>query len=153
MTFRDRVVLFLATGFGVGCIPLAPGTFGSILGLPLGFLLAGMAIPVAIAAVAVFIVGAVWIANEAEKQLKQSDPGIIVIDEIAGMAVALIGLPVDLTIALIGFVIFRILDILKPFPIRFLDQHLNGGWGVVLDDVAAGIITNMVLRIAIYFLA
>jgi phosphatidylglycerophosphatase A len=153
MTFRDKVVLFLATGFGIGHIPVAPGTFGSILGLPLGFVLAELALPVAIAIAGLFVLGSIWIANVAEKLMQKPDPGCIVIDEIAGMAVTLVGLPVDLTTALMGFIIFRILDILKPFPIRYLDQRLVGGWGVVMDDVAAGIIANMILRIGIHFLA
>ena len=141
----------MATGFSVGHIPFAPGTFGSILGLPLGFILAGLALPLAIAGAGLFILGAVWIANDAEKLLKQSDPGCIVIDEIAGMAVTLIGLPVNLKIALMGFILFRILDVVKPFPIRFLDQRLKGGLGVVMDDVVAGIFANVLLRLILHF--
>ncbi len=153
MTFRNKAVLFLATGFGIGHIPVAPGTFGSILGLPLGFGLAELELPVAIAIAGLFVLGSIWIANDAEKLMQKSDPGCIVIDEIAGMAVTLVGLPVDLIIGLMGFIIFRILDILKPFPIRYLDQRLAGGWGVVMDDVAAGIIANVILRIGIHFFA
>lgn len=141
----------MATGFSVGHIPFAPGTFGSILGLPLGFILAGLALPLAIAGAGLFILGAVWIANDAEKLLKQSDPGCIVIDEIAGMAVTLIGLPVNLKIALMGFILFRILDVVKPFPIRILDQRLKGGLGVVMDDVVAGIFANVLLRLILHF--
>ncbi len=151
MNFRDRAVVFLATGFSIGHIPFAPGTFGSILGLPLSFILAGLALPLAIAGAGLFIFGAVWIANEAEKLLQQDDPGCIVIDEIAGMAVTLIGLPVDLKIALMGFILFRILDVLKPFPIRLLDRRLKGGLGVVMDDVVAGIFANALLRLLLYF--
>ena len=73
------------------------------------------------------------------------------IDEIAGMAVTLVGLPFNLTTALIGFIFFRILDIVKPFPIRTLDKRLFGGFGVVMDDVAAGIFANLLLRVIIYF--
>jgi phosphatidylglycerophosphatase A len=94
-----------------------------------------------------FIVFAVWIANDAEKLLKKKDPGCIVIDEIAGMAVTLFGLPFNLTTALIGFIIFRILDISKPFPIRALDKRVAGGVGIVIDDVAAGIFANLLLRL------
>ena len=153
MIFKDKAVVFLATGFGIGHIPFAPGTFGSIPGLPLGFILSGLELPLAVAGAGMFVLGAVWIAGTAEKQLQQSDPGCIVIDEIAGMAVTFIGLPFNLTIGFVGFVIFRLLDVFKPFPIRLLEQRLEGGWGVVMDDVAAGIIANMVLRIAIHFFA
>ena len=94
---------------------------------------------------------AIWIANAAEKILRKNDPGCIVIDEIAGMVVTLIGLPFNLTTALIGFIIFRFFDILKPFPIRTLDKHLSGGIGVVADDVVAGIFSNVIVRILLYY--
>ena len=151
MKFREAAVVFLATGFYIGNIPFAPGTFGTILGLPLCFILAGLQRPFAIIGTILFIAIAVWIANDAEKLLKKSDPGCIVIDEIAGMAVTLVGLPFNLTTALIGFIFFRILDIVKPFPIRTLDKRLFGGFGVVMDDVAAGILANLLLRVIIYF--
>ena len=98
-----------------------------------------------------FILVAVWIANGAEKLLGEKDPGSVVIDEIAGMAVTLAGLPFNFDTALMGFIIFRILDILKPFPIRNLDKRISGGVGIVLDDVVAGIFANLLLRIVIYF--
>ena len=151
MKFREAAVVFLATGFYIGNIPFAPGTFGTIIGLPLCFILAGLQRPIAIIGIILFIAIAVWIANDAEKLLKKSDPGCIVIDEIAGMAVTLVGLPFNLTTALIGFIFFRILDIVKPFPIRTLDKRLFGGFGVVMDDVAAGILANLLLRVIIYF--
>jgi phosphatidylglycerophosphatase A len=151
MKFSDKAVLFLATGFNIGKIPFAPGTFGSIPGLVLGFALAGLTLPLAAVCLVLFIAMAVGIAAKAEKLLKQKDPGCIVIDEIAGMAVTLIGLPFNLTTALIGFIIFRILDISKPFPIRAMDKRVSGGVGIVIDDVAAGIIANLLLRMFIYF--
>jgi phosphatidylglycerophosphatase A len=98
-----------------------------------------------------FIIFAVCIADAAEKILKQNDPGCIVIDEIAGMMVTLIGLPVSPITLVSGFIIFRILDILKPFPIRNIDKRIPGGLGVVADDVAAGIIANLLLRGLFYF--
>ena len=152
MKLREDTVMFLATGFYAGNIPFAPGTFGSLIGLPLCFALAGMSVAPAMLVTLLFIFFAVWIADAAEKILEQSDPGCIVIDEIAGMLVALVGLPFNLITVVIGFVIFRILDILKPFPIRDLDKRIPGGLGVVADDVAAGIITNLLLRIIIQIL-
>ena len=149
MKFSDKMVVFLATGFYIGHIPLAPGTFGTLLGLPIGFILARLKLSVAVVLIVLLIAIAVWIANRAESALKKSDPGCIVIDEIAGMVVTLWGLPFNLTTVLIGFIIFRILDISKPFPIRYLDQRLPGGLGVVMDDVAAGVLANIFLRIII----
>lgn len=151
MNLRDKGVLFLATGFYVGNVPFAPGTFGTILGLPLCFALAGLRFPLAIGGTVLFIVAAVWIANGAEKLLGKKDPGSVVIDEVAGMAVTLAGLPFNLITALVGFIVFRILDILKPFPIRNLDKRISGGLGIVLDDVVAGIFANLLLRVVIYF--
>lgn len=147
MKLREDAVMFLATGFYAGNIPFAPGTFGSLIGLPLCFVLAGMSAAPAMVGTLLFIFFAVWIADAAEKILAQSDPGCIVIDEIAGMATTLIGLPFNLITVVIGFIIFRILDILKPFPIRNLDKRISGGLGVVADDVAAGIIANLLLRL------
>ena len=150
MNFGEKAVMFLATGFYVGNVPLAPGTLGSLIGLPLCFLLAGIQLPAAIILAVLFIGFAVWIAHAAEKTLKKKDPGCIVIDEVAGMVVTLIGLPFNLTTAVIGFIIFRILDILKPFPIRTLDKRLPGGIGIVADDVVAGIFANIFIRIFLY---
>ena len=152
MKLRENAVVFLATGFYIGNIPFAPGTFGSLIGLPLCFVLAGMSAAPAMVGPLLFIFFAVWIADAAEKILEQSDPGCIVIDEIAGMMVTLIGLPFNLITVVMGFIIFRILDILKPSPIRNLDKRISGGLGVVADDVAAGIIANLLLRIIIQIL-
>jgi phosphatidylglycerophosphatase A len=147
MKLREGTVMFLATGFRTGNIPFAPGTFGSLIGLPLCFALAGMSAAPAMLWTLLFIFFAVWIADAAEKILEQNDPGCIVIDEIAGMVVALVGLPFNPITVVIGFIIFRILDIFKPFPIRDLDKRIPGGLGVVADDVAAGIFTNLLLRV------
>jgi phosphatidylglycerophosphatase A len=150
MKFSDKAVVFLATGLYIGNIPFAPGTFGTLLGLPLCFVLALLKLPLALICTLLFILAAVWISHTAEKRLEKRDPGCIVIDEIAGMAVTLTGLPFNLTTGLIGFIIFRILDISKPFPIRNLEKHLSGGLGVVLDDVVAGIMANLLLRVTIH---
>jgi len=147
MNFRQKAVMFLATGCFIGNIPFAPGTLGSILGLPLCFLLSKIDLPVAVLLAAVFIFLAVWVAQEAEKILKKKDPGAIVIDEIAGIVVALIGLPFNFFYATIGFLIFRVLDIIKPYPIRLLERRFSGGAGIVLDDVAAGLLSNLTLRV------
>jgi phosphatidylglycerophosphatase A len=152
MKFSDKAAVFLATGFYIGNIPFAPGTFGTLLGFPLCFLLALLKLPLALVCTLLFILIAVWISHIAEKCLEKSDPGCIVIDEIAGMAVTLIGLPFNLTTGLIGFIIFRILDISKPFPIRALEKHLPGGLGVVADDVVAGIMANLLLRVIIHII-
>jgi phosphatidylglycerophosphatase A len=151
MNFRQRAVLFVATGFYVGNVPIAPGTIGSLIGLPPCFLLSQINLLLAISFILLFVFFAVWIASRAEKILEKEDPGKIVIDEIAGLLVTFIGVPFTWTTASVGFVLFRAFDILKPFPIRALEQRITGGAGVVLDDVLAGIYANLILRLAIYF--
>jgi phosphatidylglycerophosphatase A len=150
MNFREKSVMFLATGCLAGNMPVAPGTFGSVMGLPLCFLLSGIGFAAAIFLSALFVLFAVWIAHIAEKIVKQKDPGCIVIDEIAGMMVTLLGLPFNVLTAAAGFMIFRFFDILKPFPIRYLEVKLPGGAGIVMDDVMAGIYSNLVLRALLY---
>jgi phosphatidylglycerophosphatase A len=148
MNFREKAVIFLATGCFLGNIPFAPGTFGSLLGIPLCFALSKTDVFVAALITLLFIVLAIWIAHIAEKRFNNTDPGNIVIDEIAGMAVTFLGVPFNLASVVTGFLLFRVLDIAKPFPIRRLERSLSGGLGIVLDDVIAGIYSNLILRLA-----
>jgi phosphatidylglycerophosphatase A len=150
MKFRERAVLFVATGFFIGTVPFAPGTFGSLIGLPVCFLLSRLNLLQSVIYILAFILFAIGIASAAEKILKQKDPGQIVIDEIAGLMVTFAGLPFNLKTALAGFIIFRVFDILKPFPIRLLERSVRGGSGVVLDDVLAGVYGNLIIRLVIY---
>jgi phosphatidylglycerophosphatase A len=152
MNLGDRVVMFLATGFYTGKAPIAPGTFGTLPGLLLCWAISGISATGSVALILALIALAVWMADRAEKQIGSRDPGSIVIDEIAGMTVTLVGLPFAWHTALAGFVVFRILDIAKPFPVRFLERRLSGGVGIVADDVAAGIMGNILLRIGYAFM-
>jgi phosphatidylglycerophosphatase A len=151
MKFRERAILFVATGFFIGSVPFAPGTFGSLIGLPVCFLLSRLNFLQSLICILAFILFAIAIASAAEKILNQKDPGQIVIDEIAGLMVTLAGLPFNLKTVLAGFIIFRVFDILKPFPIRILEKRVGGGSGIVLDDVLAGVYGNLVIRLVIYF--
>jgi phosphatidylglycerophosphatase A len=150
MKFRERAVLFVATGCYIGTVPFAPGTFGSLIGLPVCFLLSRLNFLQSVVWILILVFFAIAIASAAEKIIKQKDPGQIVIDEIAGLAVTFAGLPFNLKTVLAGFIIFRAFDILKPFPIRVLEKGVGGGSGVVLDDVLAGIYANLVVRFVIY---
>lgn len=150
MNFKEKLVMFLATGCFVGNMSIAPGTFGSIAGLLFCLFLSRASFLLASLFVVVFIVFAVWIAGEAEKIIKQKDPGRIVIDEIAGIMVTFLGLPFNFVSVISGFCIFRFLDIVKPFPIRSIENRLPGGAGIVMDDVAAGILGNCLLRAVLY---
>ena len=151
MNFKQKSVMFAATGCFVGNISFAPGTFGSLLGLPLCFLLSRIHFPVAVILTILFIFFSIRIAKEAEEILKIEDPGCIVIDEIAGLMVTFIGLPFNTVTAVAGFIIFRVIDILKPYPIRSLERKLTGGTGIVMDDIAAGIYSNILLRVVSLF--
>lgn len=151
MNFKQKSVMFLATGCFIGNISFAPGTFGSILGIPLCFLLSKINLLVAVLLTVMFVLFAILIAQEAENILKTKDPGCIVIDEIAGLMVTLIGLPFNIISVGSGFLIFRFLDIWKPYPIRFVENKLSGGAGIVMDDVAAGICGNLLLRVVFFF--
>ena len=149
MKLGRRVSLFLATGGGVGYAPWAPGTLGTVVGLPFCYGLAQLALPVAAAAILIFIGLAIAIAGVAERELKQKDPGCIVIDEIAGLMVTLVGLQWNLPTLIAGFIIFRVFDIWKPFPIRQIERRLTGGVGIVMDDVVAGLLGHVSLSIII----
>lgn len=148
MTFFDKTVVMTATGFYIGRSPKAPGTLGTLLGIPVCLALASLPLVPAAIALVLFIGASVWVSDRAEKALGAHDPGCIVIDEVAGLAVALIGLPVTPGVLVVGFVLFRIFDILKPPPIRTMERLLKGGWAVVMDDVVAGVIVNGILRLA-----
>jgi phosphatidylglycerophosphatase A len=151
MLNKNAIVLYLATGCKSGYSPVAPGTAGSLAALlPCG-LLSLLPLSVSTIFLIAFIVLAVWAAELAEGILGQNDPGCIVIDEFAGMMITLIGIHFTWQSVLSGFIIFRIMDILKPFPIRYLERTIPGGAGVVMDDVAAGVAAHLVLRLLCLF--
>src|SRR6056297_449899 len=146
MDISRRFVLGLATGGYVGYIPIAPGTFGSLIGVIVFWPLSFLELPLILFIMAIFAVVAVWVAHEAESILQVADPGQVVIDEIIGMMAALVALPALPLIWVAGFFFFRFFDILKPFPISYLEKRCPGGLGIVIDDVAAGIFANILLR-------
>lgn len=153
MNLREKGILFLSSGGFVGNITFAPGTFGSLWGLPICFLLSKVNFWVSVLFLALFIALAIWASHQAQRLIQKNDPGCVVIDEICGMMLSLVGLPFNAVSAAAGFIIFRLLDIFKPFPIRAIEKKFTGGMGIVLDDVAAGIIANMILRMAFFFLS
>ena len=149
MKVKQRAALLAATGFGIGKIPGAPGTLGSLAALPLCYGLAQVSTPFAILLIVCFTIASVWFATQAEMLLDRKDPGCIVIDEIAGMLVALTGIAFTTWNAALGFALFRVFDIAKPPPIKWCEKRFTGGIGVVADDIVAGILSNITLRIII----
>lgn len=137
----------LATGGYVGYLPKAPGTWGSLVALPIHYLLSKLEFKTHLLALGCFFVAAVLVAGSAEKIIDHKDPGIVVIDEIMGMLIALLLAPDDFRFWLLGFALFRIFDITKPFPIRWIDRRINGGVGIVMDDVLAGFFSLIVLEV------
>lgn len=142
----QKIVLFLATGAGSGYLPWMPGTAGSLVGILLYYSLRSMPRGPYLAFVVAFFFLAVWASGLAEVIFGSKDPQRIVIDEVVGMLVTLALLPFSWRTVLVGFVLFRLFDIWKPFPARLLQDRLPGGWGVVGDDVMAGIYANIVLQ-------
>lgn len=139
---------WLATAFGSGYAPLAPGTFGSAVGLLLFWPLAAASWPVQAAICAVvFVVGA-GAAFRVAREVACADPGLVVVDEVVGMWITLVGIPLSPFTAAAGFLFFRAMDVLKPWPARSLES-LAGGWGIMADDVAAGIYANLLVRVAL----
>ncbi len=151
-TTRKKCVVLLATGCYAGYIPVAPGTFGTLVAVPLCYLLSVFGPFEGALFIAVFAGGSVWISGEAERVFNKKDSSLIVIDEMAGLLVTLFLIPWSTKSVVIGFLLFRLIDITKPFPIRRMESKLHGGWGVVGDDLLAGIYANAVLRVVMRFL-
>jgi phosphatidylglycerophosphatase A len=139
--------LALATALGVGYVPVAPGTFGSVAGLALWWLLPHEgAVPI-LAVIVVFALGW-WGGGIAEQHFNRTDPGPVVIDEVLGMLITLLFNPVGWTGATLGFLLFRVADIVKPWPANRLEA-LHGGLGIMADDAAAAVYANLTLRVAL----
>jgi len=136
----------VSTVFFVGYLPLIPGTFGSILGVGLFYLIKGFSPGLYFLIILVVIALGLVTSGRAEKLLNKKDPGCIVIDEVAGMLIALSFLPAEPKIVILAFLVFRILDMLKVPPAGTL-QNLHGAIGVMGDDVVAGVYTNIVLQV------
>ncbi|OGP90480.1 MAG: hypothetical protein A2031_00210 [Deltaproteobacteria bacterium RBG_19FT_COMBO_43_11] len=147
---NEKLIKLLATGFGAGLVPLAPGTAGTLVGVliclifsPLHWLLRLL--------IVIFLLGlAIYIAERAEQFYGKKDDHRIVIDEIAGFQVAMLPVAITGLHLLVGFVLFRIFDIWKPFPLRNFQQFI-GGLGVVADDIGAGVYAGAVMLLLVFF--
>jgi len=142
----DRGAHLIATGLLSGHSPFAPGTAGSAVGLLLFLPLSSASLPVQLGLSAVLFFVGVFAAARVARRVGLEDPGIVVVDEVLGMWLSILGLPFTPLVVILGFLLFRVLDILKPYPAAAL-EHLPGGWGIMADDVAAGIYANLLLRV------
>ncbi len=147
-----NLIMIIATGFYSGYAPKAPGTCGSLVALPIHFLLIKLPVPYYFTALGLIFIIAVITAGGAEKIIDRPDPGEIVIDEIIGMLITLIYSPVSIPVWLLGFFIFRFFDIVKPFPVSWFDQKIHGGTGIVMDDVMAGLYSLVCLQYICHFM-
>jgi phosphatidylglycerophosphatase A len=145
-----RFVILAATWFGTGFSPFASGTVGTLGAIPFYLALSQLPLPLYLLSTVVFTLFACWVSGHAEVVFAEKDSGKIVIDEVAGYLVTMIGVPHTFQAVTAGFFLFRLFDIVKPQPARWFDRSLKNGYGVVLDDVAAGIYacacTHLVLR-------
>ena len=144
------VAVFIASFGYVGFFPIAPGTAGSLAALALFAFVRWIGVPVIelSAIVAVFAIG-VWAAHGTEVALARKDPGVVVIDEVLGMLITLALLPLSLTGVALGFLLFRVLDVVKPYPAAQL-EHLHGGLGIMADDAVAGLYAHIALRACVW---
>jgi phosphatidylglycerophosphatase A len=142
--------MLLATWFGSGLLPGAPGTWGSLAALPFAWLIALEFGPLGmlVAALAAFIVGC-WAADTVAKAGGVSDPGFVVIDEVAAQWLVLAAAPTHLVAYAAGFVLFRIADIVKPWPASWADRRIHGGLGIMLDDAFAAVYAGIVLLLLV----
>jgi phosphatidylglycerophosphatase A len=150
---RQKIVEALATGFYLGKIPVMPGTFGTLLGIPVVWLFGRwVSGPVESSTTYMFstvvlLLISIAVAELYELQTQNHDPKEVVIDEVVGFAITMTWLPHTWQAFVAGFVMFRFFDILKPFPISYIDRKVRGGLGTVLDDVAAGVVANILMQV------
>lgn len=143
-------IKLFASGLGTGYFPILPGTVGSLIAIPLIVALSPLPLLPYGIVIAVFTLFSCWVADRAQSLYGCNDPTMIVIDEIAGMLCAFIGHDINWLTLATGFIVFRGFDIWKPYPAGWLDKKLHNGYGVVLDDVVAGLYTNAVLWMLTY---
>jgi phosphatidylglycerophosphatase A len=148
----NQFALFVASFGYVGFFPIAPGTAGSLAALALFAFVRWVGVPAFELGmiVAVLVIG-VWSANGAERALGRKDPGPVVIDEVLGMLITLALLPVSMAGVILGFLLFRLFDVVKPYPAGRL-EHLPGGYGIMLDDAMAGVYSYLVLRACMWWM-
>jgi phosphatidylglycerophosphatase A len=141
------IIRTLATWFGCGRAPKAPGTFGTLGAIPLFILFAQLQPISYMLATFAFAVFSILVAHAHENIFQEHDASEVVIDEVAGLLVTMTWIPCDILHIAAGVVLFRIFDILKPFPISYVDKKVKGGVGAVGDDLVAGILSNIILQV------
>ncbi len=150
--FFYNPIYFIAFGLGSGLMPFAPGTFGTLFAIPFYILLRPLSLPVYLLFIIAFIIFSSWICNYVSRKTHTHDHPGMCIDEFAGFFVTMINAPHSWEWVVLGFILFRIFDIWKPGPIRHLDKTVHGGFGMVLDDVVAGVFSMLIIQILAWVL-
>lgn len=144
------LAIVVATFGYIGYVPFAPGTAGSLGGLALYFFARNtFGGEIELPLLFVVVASGIWAASVAERSFQKKDPGLVVIDEVAGMLLTLLWIEASIGVALIGFLAFRFFDIVKPFPARYCEQF-HGGWGIMLDDLVAAVYAALSIRIILW---
>ena len=141
-----------ALGFGSGLIPFMPGTFGSLAAIPMLWLTATLSQPIFIAITLTFCLVGIWFCGKTADDMGVHDHGSIVWDEIAGMYITFLFLPISWIHLTLGFLLFRFFDILKPWPIGPVDKNVHGGAGIMLDDILAGLMSCACLHCILFLI-
>ncbi len=142
----------LSFGFGSGYMPFAPGTFGTLAAIPVFLLLSQFELPVYAVMLALMTLLGIWLCAYTSQALGVHDHGGIVWDEVVGYLITMFMVPPTLFNIVTGFVLFRLFDIWKPWPIGLLDRKVHGGAGIMLDDVVAGVFAAVVLQFIMFFM-
>ncbi len=145
-------VHFLAFGLGSGAFPKAPGTMGTLAAIPIWYLFADWSMPAYLALLVVATLIGIWLCGKTSRDLGVHDHGGIVWDEFVGLWITFIALPSGWGWILLGFVLFRAFDIIKPWPINWVDKRVSGGWGIMLDDLIAGFMALVIVQCLNYFI-
>ncbi|EAR11023.1 phosphatidylglycerophosphatase A [Reinekea blandensis] len=150
--WNNHWVHFLAFGFGSGAAPKAPGTFGTVAAIPVYLLLAQLPLVAYLVVLVLAFALGVYLCGQASKDMGVHDHGGIVWDEFVGFWITMIAVPVHWTLIVVGFLLFRFFDIIKPFPIGWLDKRVHGGLGIMIDDVIAGLFALAILQLILFLL-
>lgn len=143
---------FVAFGLGSGTVPYAPGTFGTLLAIPFYLLIRPLPLIAYILFVICFFIFSSWVCERVSKEIHEHDHPGMCIDEFAGFFVTMINAPHGCGWIFLGFILFRLFDIWKPWPIHVIDKKMHGGIGMVLDDIVAGIFAMMIIQLMKYFI-
>ena len=151
LKFEGKWQRWVAFGFGSGLSPVAPGTAGTLIGIPVVIFFQFLPTVVVLLGTLLIVLLSVWLAGVVTRQIGIEDHPSIVIDEIAGYVLTMAMIPLTWWTVITGFLIFRLLDIYKPPPAGWLDRNCTGGFGITADDVVAGIYANLIMHGLLYF--